>query len=229
MKELAAALSKAQAQFKHISRDKTVTVRTRTGGAYTFSYAPLESIMAAIKGALSENGIALLQDIRDGKVVTILLHTSGDCYTSSGTVLKVSEDTMQAYGSALTYARRYDLSLALGLCPDDDDDGNAADGNTATPAPLKATITPTTGAWDDVPKDRHEFLHRIGDEIIEYLNRGSLEDAYKAFYQNLDEKKIDNDEGTCVWELLKVQSKGRASLKKMRDQRLLAQKEIVNV
>ena len=35
---------------------------------------------------------------------------------------------MQALGSAITYARRYQLSAFVGVAPDDDDDGNAASG-----------------------------------------------------------------------------------------------------
>jgi hypothetical protein len=36
-----------------------------------------------------------------------------------------SKQDAQGYGSALTYARRYSLMTAFGICPEDDD-GNAA-------------------------------------------------------------------------------------------------------
>lgn len=218
MKELASALAKAQGGFKHIARDKTVTVRTKTGGTYSFSYAPLESIMGAIKEALTSNGIALLQDIREGKVVTILLHSSGEQWVSGGTVINVSEQGAQAYGSGLTYARRYDLTLTLGLCADDDDDGNAADGNQASPRPaelknLKEPITPTTGAWDNVPKERHEPLRRIGNGVIDQFSNGTPE----AALDYLDELGLDNEEKICIWTML--DSKMRATLKKLGDER----------
>jgi hypothetical protein len=129
IKELASALAKAQAGFGHIARDKTVKVITKSGGSYTFSYAPLETIMAAIKQPLVDNGLALIQGVRDERVVTTLMHQSGEFYESAGTPIKAVEQGPQAYGSALTYSRRYDLSLTLGLCPDDDDDGNGAEGN----------------------------------------------------------------------------------------------------
>ena len=209
MKELATALAKAQCAFKHIARDKEVTVRTRTGGAYTFRYAPLETIMAAIKQALADNGIALLQDVREGKVVTLLMHASGDTYTSSGTPIKVAEDSAQAYGSGLTYARRYDLSLTLGLCPDDDDDGNMADGNTVTSATPKLAHKPTDGAWENVPKERHEALHRIASGVIDYFSANDPEQAFAY----LDEQKLENEEKVAIWTLL--DSKQRSVLKKL--------------
>ena len=208
-KELAAALAKAQVQFAHISRDKHVTVRTRTGGSYSFSYAPLESIMSAIKTALSTNGLALMQDIREGKVCTILLHASGEAYVSTGTVINVAETGAQAYGSGLTYARRYDLSLTLGLCPDDDDDGNAADGNTASPAVVSAPITPTEGAWKDVPQEDHERLRRIGNGIIDYF---SAEEPGSA-YAYLVEQSLTNEAKVAIWTMLSAPM--RSALKKL--------------
>lgn len=206
-KEIAAALAKAQTQFKQITRDKTVTVRTRSGTGYTFNYAPLESIMASIKAPLAENGIALLQSVIDGKVQTVLMHTSGERIVSGGTQIRATEDSAQAYGSGLTYARRYDLSLLLGICPDDDDDGNAADGNSVGNAALKGPITPTDSAWDCVPADKHEPLHRIGSCVIDYFASGDIESAYKYWVG----QKLTNDEKTAVWTMF--DSKQRRALK----------------
>ena len=214
MNELATALAKAQNAFKHIARDREVTVRTRTGGAYTFKYAPLESIMSAIKQGLADNGIALLQDVREARVVTILMHSSGDTYTSTGTPIKVSEDSMQAYGSGLTYARRYDLSLTLGLCPDDDDDGNAADGNVATTTVPKLTHKPTDGAWDHIAPDRAEALQRIGSGVIDCFSALQPETAFKY----LQEQNLSNDEKVAVWTML--DSKMRSALKRIQKEEL---------
>lgn len=36
--ELAAALARAQTAYKPVKRDRTVTVQTKSGGSYTFSY-----------------------------------------------------------------------------------------------------------------------------------------------------------------------------------------------
>lgn len=135
--ELAGALSKAQASFKPIIKDKTVRVKTRTGGEYTFSYAPLESIMAAVREALSANGLFLSQALTsiDGHdfIETAVLHATGQ-WLSNLTPVLVQEQGPQAYGSAITYARRYGVTTLLCLVADDDDDGNGAEGNAMTPA-----------------------------------------------------------------------------------------------
>jgi hypothetical protein len=133
LSDISAALAKAQGEFEPIKRDKTVTVTMKSGGKYTFSYAPLESILHAVMPALSANGLSLTQSIyQNGKeyVETTLRHASG-AVLSNRIPIFVRDDGPQAYGSALTYARRYGVTLLLCVSADDDDDGNAAEGNQA--------------------------------------------------------------------------------------------------
>jgi hypothetical protein len=130
---LAGALAKAQAAFPPIPRDKEVEVKTRTGGTYTFRYAPLDTIFAAVRGPLSANGLAIAQLLDGPDLVTMLLHESGE-YLEAKTPMPHSEgDTVQQYGSAITYLRRYALQAILGIASEEDDDGNAAAGNVAKP------------------------------------------------------------------------------------------------
>lgn len=142
-KHISAALAAAQGEFGAVTRDKTVTVTMKSGGKYTFSYAPLESILHAVKPALSKNGLSLTQAmiVIEGKdfVETTLRHSSGQTI-SNRIPLFVKDDGPQAYGSALTYARRYGVTLLLCISADDDDDGNAAEGNSAE-AKLKEAST----------------------------------------------------------------------------------------
>ena len=128
---LAAALAKAQMSFPPITRDKHVTVSMKTGGSYSFDYAPLESILAATRRPLSENGLALVQILDDGMLVTRLIHESGASLTGRVDLPAIAE--IQAYGSAITYLRRYAIQAVLGIAAEDDDDGNRADGNTVAP------------------------------------------------------------------------------------------------
>lgn len=140
---LSEALAKAQGEFAPVVRDKTVSVTMRSGGKYTFSYAPLESILHAVKPALSKHGLALTQAmvVRDGKdfVQTTLRHSSGQTI-SNHIPLFVKEEGPQAYGSALTYARRYGVTLLLCISADDDDDGNAAEGNSAETTKSRSAV-----------------------------------------------------------------------------------------
>jgi hypothetical protein len=132
--DLVAALAKARVDFEPIVRTKTVTVKTDRG-SYTFSYAPLEDILAAVMEALSAHGLVLVSGIdqgADGGVVlhTRLMHASGQWLESCVHVGRHAK--MQEMGSSLTYARRYAITGLLGISADDDDDANAADGNTIT-------------------------------------------------------------------------------------------------
>lgn len=130
---IAAALSAAQGEFPSIPRDRTVLVQTRTGSAYTFSYAPLDTILRVLRPVLARHGLALTQAPVPGDRVllrTTLLHSSGEWLACDVSVLQ-TDPGAQAYGSALTYARRYGVSALLCLATEEDDDGNAADGNAA--------------------------------------------------------------------------------------------------
>lgn len=93
-------------------------------------YADLSSIVEACRGPLSSNGLAFAQLVTstpDGVTVTTrLLHSSGE-QVEAPCWMPVAQKTPQAYGSAITYARRYSLSALVGVAAEDDD-GNAATG-----------------------------------------------------------------------------------------------------
>lgn len=125
--ELALALAKAQAAFPSITRSREVTVTTKAGGSYSFKYAPLDSIFAAIRKPLADNDLAVTQLLDGSSLTTLLLHGSGAVLTSRVPI--VSGSGIQEFGSAITYLRRYALQAILGIAADDDDDGNAAAGN----------------------------------------------------------------------------------------------------
>ena len=93
-------------------------------------YADLASVVEAIRAAFSANGLSYIQTLEPSdkdevRVETTLLHASGEWISCGVLSLPVSKADAQGYGSALTYARRYSLSAAVGVAPEDDD-GNAA-------------------------------------------------------------------------------------------------------
>lgn len=130
--KLAAALAAAQGEMTAIVKDKTAKVQTKAGGAYSFDYADLGSVLDAVKPALNKHGIALLQPgrVENDKVITetILAHSSGE-WIASDFAVKPDDLSPQKVGSALTYGRRYALSAMIGVFSEEDDDGNAASGN----------------------------------------------------------------------------------------------------
>lgn len=134
--KLAAALAAAQSKFGPINRSREVTVRTEKG-TYKFSYAPLDEVLAATRPALTTNGLSLSQLLADGSLRTVLLHSSGE-WIASEIGLPPRPAKMQELGSILTYLRRYALVALLGVASEEDDDGNAGDGNHWEPTPRHA-------------------------------------------------------------------------------------------
>jgi hypothetical protein len=141
---LATALAKAQGAIVAPPRSRTVKVVPRTGGpGYSFKYATLSDIIDAVQKPLSENGIARLQLVsheKDGgfyKLTTYLMHSSGQ-YIACEVPIIAEGHSNQQFGSALTYMKRYTLSAMVGIAADEDDDGNAADGNEVTAVADKA-------------------------------------------------------------------------------------------
>lgn len=122
MKELATAMAKAQAEIKAALKDSK-------NPHFKSSYADLTSVWDACRGALTKNGISVIQIPNfEGDEVwleTMLLHASGDSIKGRYP-LRPQQQTPQGYGSALTYARRYSLAAMVGVVADEDDDGNAA-------------------------------------------------------------------------------------------------------
>ena len=131
--DLAAALAKAQAQVEGAKKDST-------NPHFKSAYADLEAVWAACRKPLTDNGLCIHQrccrdDDGQSKLVTRILHSSGQWIEDGGIPLLVDKGSMQGLGSALTYARRYGLMAAVGIAPEDDD-GNAA-GNPAMKAKKK--------------------------------------------------------------------------------------------
>lgn len=90
------------------------------------SYADLGEVIRVCKDALNEAGITVLQPVCGDLVKTILIHVSGEWISSEGTrIICTKQNDPQAQGSAITYARRYDLQSMLTI-PSEDDDGNGA-------------------------------------------------------------------------------------------------------
>lgn len=149
-KTLIEALAAAQGEITSPPKNKTVKVRTRGDSSYEFSYATLDSIIDHVRGPLTKNGLWFTQTIESDesgkyRLVTKLIHASGQEIAST-TPLLVQGNGNQEFGSALTYMRRYALTALLGIAADEDDDGNAADGNQVTESASSAPGRPTAQA-----------------------------------------------------------------------------------
>lgn len=137
IKELATALSKFQAQFKGAVKNKTNTfLRTK--------YADLESVWHSIREPLTENGLSVVQSLDHvngtSYINTMIIHCSGEWISGACPLVIDKQNNAHSFGSAITYARRYSLSAALGVS-DTEDDGNTASGkHEEEKDPLKVTL-----------------------------------------------------------------------------------------
>jgi len=129
--ELAAALAKAQGQFKNAPKKAK-------NPFFGSMYADLGACMDAVRDALSANGLAVTQcpgnvEGETLHLTTKLIHSSGQWlqadqvipigkhYNKRGEEIPINP---QIIGSCITYARRYGLCAIVGLATEDDD-GNA--------------------------------------------------------------------------------------------------------
>lgn len=103
------------------------------------SYVTLDAVINAIVNARKSSGAKFFftNIVQEGIMITRIIGY-GDTLDLSGS--KVADDlgnrgtnSAQAEGSALTYARRYSLSMAFGIASDVDDDGNGAGSSNRKP------------------------------------------------------------------------------------------------
>jgi hypothetical protein len=74
---------------------------------------------------------------------TTIQHKSGERF-DAGELPLFADKTMQAFGGAITYARRYAWASALGICDEEDDDGNQASTSAATSGRQTKVAPPAT-------------------------------------------------------------------------------------
>lgn len=120
IKELAAALAKAQGEMTGAKRDAD-------NPYFKSKYADLESVIEAMKGPFSKNGLSVTQEFTgEFYLSATLMHSSGEWLEYEPLKIPV-KDAMnaQAVKSSFTLLRRAQL-LAIAGIPEADDDGNAA-------------------------------------------------------------------------------------------------------
>lgn len=118
MKQIATALLKAQSEM-------TTPKKGSVNPFFKNKYADLNDVLSAVVPALNNNGIVLLQPLIniDGKnyVKTVLMHESGETFESLAEIFCTKQNDAQAYGSGISYARRYSVSSICGIGSEDDD------------------------------------------------------------------------------------------------------------
>jgi len=127
--------------FVEAQKEFAPALKTSTNPHFRSRYVDLAGCVEAVIDALNTHGIALIQKTHDCdngvKLETIFMHETGEQITGGVIHVPADKNTLQGYGSALTYARRYSLMAACGIAPEDDD-GNAASAPKPQAAPVQA-------------------------------------------------------------------------------------------
>lgn len=193
------ALAKASAELMAAPKDAAVDT-----GRYRHSFASLNAILCAAKPILAKHGLSIVQcPALDGNLVRV---TTSICHEAGGSLssqlsMPFGQNTPQAIGSAITYARRYALRAMLALGEDDEDDGAAAAAalppvkpSPAKPAATKAPTAkpaqaPAAPPPDMIPTERQvaTWEARINDaELLVQID--SVRESCRGWKLSMEQK-----------------------------------------
>lgn len=162
------ALLKVKLQLQAVAK-------TSNNPFFKSKYADLNSHLDAIEPLLHEEGLVLLQPVVSSDagnfVVSRIYHAESGQFVQASMKL-IGESDMQKAGSAVTYGRRYTLSLLTVKA--EDDDGNAASGKSTggsktfsnSSAPKSAPAA-TSGAKPSFRKPKKEAVQVVTEEVVE--------------------------------------------------------------
>jgi len=89
-------------------------------------YAALADIQRAIAQPLQDCGLIIVHQLGENDTMnSSIIHCESGEQIKSTYRLHIKGSDSQAWGSAITYAKRYAIGALLNLCIDVDDDGNA--------------------------------------------------------------------------------------------------------
>jgi len=183
--ELWGALLEARKHFRPVVKDSLAQI----GTGRSYSYADLSTLLDAVQPALLEQGVILLQAVNADTscLLTRLIHAATGQYVEVPYPLNL-EQMPQALGSAVTYARRYQLLALLGVAAEDDD-GATAQAPTPEPRPrASASSDAPAGALETarvVVRDvRQKALTNGGTKFTIVASDG---ETYTSFKRDLAE------------------------------------------
>ncbi len=184
--ELATALAKVQAELPAIAKGETADA-----GTYTYAYADLTAVSAALLPLLGRHGLAFTAwpTLVDGKfgLAYYLLHESGE--QREGFYPLPASGSPQQIGGVITYARRYCLCAVTGAAPGGDDNDAAGATEVRMDRPTQPPPDPAVMAAEqalseakglvwDVWKAQHDG---VGDALM-----------FKAAYEQFASAPLDD-------------------------------------
>ena len=215
--ELIIALIKAQSQINHATKDGT-------NPYFKSGYATLEQVITAVKKPLNDNGIYFQQESHDnelGASVETSFYGHGGIMSTGKITIPADRKDAQSFGSALTYAKRYSLSMACGIGHQEDDDANRATFEKPTSSNAKPVKKP---AVKPVQK-KAPVSQKVEKEVVaEKPKNKPHEAAYPSDHSNVAREliepasyaKIKNEDGAIdLAEKLVLMAKSSTTVKEL--------------
>ena len=112
------ALIRAQKRIDHTTKDAK-------NPFFKSGYATLQNVFDTVKPALNEEGIYIQQvshEREGGVCIETIFMGHGGSVSSGQVFVPAPKNNPQAYGSAVSYAKRYSLQMACGIATADEDD-----------------------------------------------------------------------------------------------------------
>jgi len=192
IKELATALSKAQAEYETAPLNKV-------NPYFKSHYADLASVVAASRPALTKHGLSVTQEVSNDEsgalwLITELMHSSGQWKLSKFRMVPPKND-IQAISSYNTYCKRMCYASLCGVVVGDDidDDGETAVATTrdtmAKGVALNTKYNPKENSAEVITKEQLEEMEYelseypdIAEDILDKLRLQSIADLPKEKY-----------------------------------------------
>ncbi len=179
IKQLSTSLCMAQGAM-------TGAIKSSKNPFFKSSYSDLSAVIQAVSKPFFDNELCFSQgaEYQDGMlaITTRIMHVSGE-WIEATTILPAVKNDPQAYGSSISYGRRYGLQSLAGL-PSVDDDGNYASAIQQKQneqdiyAALSMTLLHWTdklnesknmdqliSTWTEIPKKHHKDLVELKNEL----------------------------------------------------------------
>lgn len=198
--ELSKSLNKAQSNMSVAPKNAAGQV-----GQGKYKYADFSSVVEAYRKPFADQGLTIIQrpmtcDI-GVKIQTMLIHTSGEWIADEGLHLPAVKQDAQAYGSAMTYARRYGLNAMVGIVTDDDDGKAAVDASSQSRQSAQAQApSQSTQSTQSPPildgeyvftfgKNKGKVISQVETSYLEWLSKNT--DANDPQYGQKNQALLD--------------------------------------
>lgn len=194
--EIATALAKAQAEMRNPG-----TAGVNAFAKYKYATAP--DYLDMIRGPLTKHNIAFTMDVADEALTFLLVHTSGQWLRYTMPIRLNPESSKsnnpdQAWGSHLTYCKKYLLMLVFGIHGDEDDDGQSSQTKTE-PAPQQGPKPYLKKNYDRVTSEQiQNIMFEIGEHtdiaqsLLKNFGIEKLSELPKDYYLKIIAKIREN-------------------------------------